>query len=340
MENTNKKYTDLKILLSLLPTVLFFQNYAWMSSNANNGFPFFIIWALMIWSVWQLTEKNHILERLFRLTEISFFLLPVSVIILTVTATSGSKQFGAAIGSALAGTAAIFLFFIIGTIGGIIMHLITSKYEKKAEASNIDQPETLMNKHGVILPIVGVALLAVIMGSIAGSAVNQNSEPEKLNSQKNSTAVTVDTSKSVAQTSNDTSNKEQQTNIFAIGEAVKLSDYILTINSIATCVSDNEYLQPKEGYKYIAVDILQENNGSEPRDYNAYTFTLQDNESYSYQMTFSDCKSPNFGSGVLQPTMKTRGFITFEIPTKNQPDKLIFTPYWLDNKQIIVKVQK
>lgn len=175
MENATKKHTALKILLALLPALIFTQNYAWMTANSYLGIGFLIIWVLMILSAWQLTEKNHIMERLYRLTEIAFFLLPISAIILSFvigskaveTATSEATQAGAAIGTAIGGTFVVILAFIIGVIGGIIMHLITSKYEKKAETSGIKQPETLLTKHGIILSLAGIILLAIILGSIA-----------------------------------------------------------------------------------------------------------------------------------------------------------------------------
>lgn len=176
MENTTKRYTISKILLALLPALIFTQNYAWMTLNSKLGWAFLIIWGLMIWSVWQFTEKNYILERFFRLTEISFFLLPLSAIVFAFvlgskavsSTTDEFAQAGAAIGTAIGGTFAVILAFIIGVIGGIIMHLIASKYDKKAEMSEIKQAETIANKHGIILSLVGVIILAIVFGSIEG----------------------------------------------------------------------------------------------------------------------------------------------------------------------------
>ncbi len=187
MENTSKKHIVLKILLALLPALIFTQNYAWMTLNSFTGVAFLIIWALMIWSVWQFTEKNYIIERFFRLTEISFFLLPLSAIIFAfvlgsqvVTSTSNEiEQAGAALGTAIGGTFAVILAFIIGLIGGIIMHLITSKYDKKAEASEVKQSESLSNKHGVILSLVAVITLAIIIGSISSAQQSAQITKEK-----------------------------------------------------------------------------------------------------------------------------------------------------------------
>ncbi len=191
MENTMKKHIVLKTLLALLPALIFWQNYAWMTLNSYLGIAFLIIWALMIWSVYQFTEKNHIIERFFRLTEISFFLLPLSAIVFSFvlgskavsSTTNGAEQAGAALGTAIGGTFVVVLSFIIGLAGGVIMHLITNKYEKKAEASGIKQTETLSNKHGIILSLVAIILLAIIMGSVSSAqhSANVAKEKEELN---------------------------------------------------------------------------------------------------------------------------------------------------------------
>lgn len=187
MENSVKKYTALKVLLALLPALIFCQNYAWMTINAYLGIGFLVIWALMIWSAFQFTERNHILERLFRLTEIAFFLLPLSAIVLTAvlgaktvsSASSGAEQTGAAIGIAIGGTFTVVLAFIVGLIGGIIMHLIANKYDRKAEASGVKQLESRSTKYGIILPLVGILVLVIIVGSVSSAQHTRQAANEK-----------------------------------------------------------------------------------------------------------------------------------------------------------------
>jgi len=190
MQNVIKKHLVLKILLSLLPAFIFFYNYSLMSFGFYLGIAFLIIWALMIWNVYQFTEKNHIIERLFRLTEISFFMLPLSAIVLSFiigskavsSATDKFEQAGAVLGTAIGGSFAVILLFIIGFIGGIIMHLITNQYAKKAEASNIHQAETLSNKHGIVFSLAAIILFTIIMNSfsMAQHYINVAKEKEAL----------------------------------------------------------------------------------------------------------------------------------------------------------------
>lgn len=182
MESTEKKYIAIKVLLALLPAIVFTQNYAWMTLNTRLGVSFLIIWILMIWSVWQFSEKNHIFERLFRLTEVAFFLLPISAISFSFligsravsSVASEVGKAGAAIGMAIGGTVAVVLAFIIGIIGGIIMHLIAGKYDKKAELSEIKQTESIANRHGIILSLIGVIVLVIVVNQKFSGVENKN----------------------------------------------------------------------------------------------------------------------------------------------------------------------
>jgi hypothetical protein len=205
MENL-KKHLVLKILLALFPALLFTQNYSWMTANNKIGIGFIVIWAILIWSAWKFNEKNHIIERYFRLSEIALFLLPISAIILTfvigsqaINSTSDSfAQAGAAVGTAIGGTFIVIISFIIGIVGGIIMHLITNRYEKKAEKSEISQEENFSNKHGLIITVLGVFILAIILGNIREEKIvdnkkdnnpNQTVNTQLDNSQKNNEPV-------------------------------------------------------------------------------------------------------------------------------------------------------
>jgi hypothetical protein len=165
-----QKHLALKILLALFPAIILLQNYSWMTANNKVGISFLLIWGLLLWSVWRFEDKDLIFERYFRLSEIAFFLLPVSAIILTFvlgsqainSSTNDFEQAGMAIGTAIGGTFIVIISFIIGIVGGIVMHLITKKYDKKVENHNKD----FASKHGIIMVIVGLFLLAIILGNV------------------------------------------------------------------------------------------------------------------------------------------------------------------------------
>lgn len=198
MGHTPQKHMGYKILVAFLPTIIFFQNYSMMTGGKSLGWAFLIIWLISIWSVSQFNEKNHISERLFRLTEIAFFMLPVSALVLTfvvgyqsVSSTSSSAgQAGAAIGSAIGGAFAMGISFFIGITAGFIFHIIANKYEKKAEASAVKQAESLPNQHGTILSLLAVIVLAIILGSISGGQKATSTEGLKSGATTQTTSTT------------------------------------------------------------------------------------------------------------------------------------------------------
>lgn len=177
MKQYRPPFVVVKILLALLPALVFWQTYSWMTLNSYPGLALPILWALMVWNVWSFSEKNDILERHFRLTEIAFFLLPLSAIIFSfvfgaeaVSSTNdGLEQAGAAIGSAIGGTFIVLIALIIGVVCGIIMHLVTSRYSRSAEKAKQKQPESLSARHGIILSLVMIAVLAITLGSISAA---------------------------------------------------------------------------------------------------------------------------------------------------------------------------
>lgn len=178
----------LKISLSLLPALLFTQNYAWMTQNRLVGWGFILIWLLMVATVWSLQNSTQVLNRSFRLTEISLFLMPISTMIMSLglgssaisSTTDAAEQAGTAIGTAIGGTLVTILAFIFGITGGIIFHIIANNYSKKLSTSGTEKPRDFLGKHGLVTGFIGVILLAIILGSIGGGMSGQKNAANTL----------------------------------------------------------------------------------------------------------------------------------------------------------------
>lgn len=125
---------------------------------------------------------------------------------------------------------------------------------------------------------------------------------------------------------------------YKVGDKVKLYEQILTVLNAGEYVSKNAYLKPKDGMKYYAVEVEVENVGQKPNAYNPMYFKLVDANSYSYNMSYMGGKEPALQSGDLQPTKKTRGFITFEVPLDAAGLELVFAPNLLDSSEARIKL--
>ena len=94
------------------------------------------------------------------------------------------------------------------------MHLITNRYEKKAEKSKVAQEENFSNKHGLVIVILSVFILAIILGNIKEKKIIDN----KIVSNSN-------------QTENIELDNSQQNNESAEHEKIKENEVDIKINS-------------------------------------------------------------------------------------------------------------
>lgn len=167
--------------------------------------------------------------------------------------------------------------------------------------------------------------------SVSGGLVSRNSGVSMIS---NTTPTTVVSSS----TASKPEEKKKEIPTYKIGDSVNMGGKTLTVNGTKPYTSDNPFMAPDSGNKYVAVDISLKNDSSEPFSYNALDFKLQDDKDYQYSHGAFDI-SPYLSYGALQPGQTTRGFIGYEIPVDNVPAKLIFTPGIFGLNQIIVELQ-
>lgn len=168
---------------------------------------------------------------------------------------------------------------------------------------------------------IGFAIIIVI-GMLSGSG---NSSPKKVDDTDNAQTADVKT-------------EDSSQAVFKIGDAVELDGKTITVNEVKPYSSKNQFLTPKSGNKFVAIDVTLKNNSEDAYNYNVLEFSLQDNEDYSYTNAVSDIE-PYLTVGAIQPGQTTRGFIAYEIPETNEPVKLIYTPNFWGTKQIIVELK-
>lgn len=110
-----------------------------------------------------------------------------------------------------------------------------------------------------------------------------------------------------------------------IGSPMALNGVTVTVVSEdLNAQSGNQFIKPKAGNRYVAVQVLYENTGSDKFDYNPFDWKLADSSGFSYDMTFWG-PGPELHAGTIQPGEKARGYITYEVPTSAAGLKLRFT---------------
>lgn len=186
MIKVDNSYMFRKILLGLLPAAVFWYNYSLMTTGQYSGLAFMILWGLCIWNVIDSKDSNFIMERHFRLTEVAFFLLPLSSLIFTFVIGAQAvgmtgdefEQAGAAIGTAIGGTFVIFFNLLIGGVLGLVMHIIAGKYDKKTK----EETSSPGGKHGILITTAILYLLAIILGTTAAgnTVIEQEQQLEEI----------------------------------------------------------------------------------------------------------------------------------------------------------------
>jgi hypothetical protein len=100
-----------------------------------------------------------------------------------------------------------------------------------------------------------------------------------------------------------------------VGSPLALNGVTVTVVSVdLNAKSGNEFITPKAGSRFVAVQILYENTGTDPYDFNPFDWKLTDSAGFSYETTYSGI-GPELHSGTLQPGEKARGYMTFEVPS-------------------------
>ncbi|MDD3647551.1 MAG: DUF4352 domain-containing protein [Candidatus Dojkabacteria bacterium] len=123
------------------------------------------------------------------------------------------------------------------------------------------------------------------------------------------------------------SSQQQGEKEFKIGDKVKLGDIQLEVKEFdANVISDNEYIQPSEGMKYVAVDVKVTYLGGGSESVDSYDFSLSDEEGYSYDYSWYDLKSPKLESKTLSKDMIVRGWLTFEVSKNSKKLTISYKP--------------
>ncbi len=122
----------------------------------------------------------------------------------------------------------------------------------------------------------------------------------------------------------DSLNLAQQQEIYQIGDMIEISDLVIQVLGVSY-PAGTELVRPKEGYKFVAVDVQVDNQGSTVQEVTSVVqMYLKDDTGQKY--TFHLGAQSIIGGGLpddeLQPGERVRGQIGFQVPA--DADSLIF----------------
>jgi hypothetical protein len=174
------------------------------------------------------------------------------------------------------------------------------------------------------LIIVGAVLGSILLccGScVVFSAIGQNSS----NTKSSGTTTTTTTSDSTK-----TPKKYKQ------NEVVEADGFRFSITEVKEYSESNQFMQPKEGMKYLAIMPTVENISNSSKYFGATYFTLKSKDGEQYDAGWTTI-APDLKSEDIQPTMKAKGYLVFEVPNSTTTNNLylMYNGSMFSNTQVI-----
>ena len=186
---------------------------------------------------------------------------------------------------------------------------------------------------GLICSIVG-AVFFLFAFLVADSILSSDDEesPKKVETVEQS-EVEMDSESANA----DDSSEEvtEVDNSFSVGEVVETSDFRISFLSAEEYVSDNQFIQPKEGYAYYKMEFEFENISDSDKSVSSMIGWNCYADSYKADQTWIG--DDNGLDASLSAGKKTKGAVFFEIPKDAQSIELEYeTNFWTEDKLIFV----
>lgn len=184
-------------------------------------------------------------------------------------------------------------------------------------------PNCRRKLNGGILKYVLIAIFALFaIGVIFGD--NEKDEPKKVNEVSNTGENQV----------RGEDNENEVKNQFTVGDVVETKDLRISFISAEDYVSDNQFIQPKDGNKYIEFEFEFENISNSDKVVSSFNFNCYADGYKADQSWIGDDDGLD---ATLSKGKKTKGTIFFEIPINTQEITLEYeTNFWTEKKVVFI----
>lgn len=99
-----------------------------------------------------------------------------------------------------------------------------------------------------------------------------------------------------------------------VGDAMQLNGLtVIVLTADLNAKPTDAFFGPKAGNRWVVIQVLYENTGSDNVAYNPYDWKLVDSSGFSYSATYTGI-GPELHSGDISTGGKARGYISYEVP--------------------------
>lgn len=196
-------------------------------------------------------------------------------------------------------------------------------------------PNCRKKQGGIGKWIIIAVVVIILIAAVSGGGDDKDKNPQKVGEATTGTA-TVKEETNTKDTSDDkTAQEEEVNNVFQVGDVVETENFKITFVSAGVYESDNEFLQPKDGYEYWQFELKFENIS----DTDQAVSSMMDWECYADNSKV-DQSWVGDDSGLdatLSTGRETQGTIYFEVPQDAQSVELEYdVNFWQSDKIIFV----
>lgn len=216
-----------------------------------------------------------------------------------------------------------------------------SEIPKKAKVC----PQCRKKQGGVLKWALVVVVALIVIGAVAGGGEDSDSasdsDPKKVNdssvndSEKEKSGEETEKesdAKDGEEKDGETSAEEPQ-NEFKVGDVIEASDLKISFNGAEEYVSDNEFMQPKDGNVYYKMDFEFENISDSDQHVSSFYFKCYA-DGYDMEQSYMDGMDLD---ATLSPGKKTKGSVFFEVPADSKEITLEYeTNFWTEDKIIFI----
>lgn len=189
-------------------------------------------------------------------------------------------------------------------------------------------------KQGGKLKIILIVIVVIcIIGALAGGG--DEDEPKKVDNQQDNKTTTTATSKG---TSKSTESQEENTDnkAYTIGDTIDDNGLLITLVSCDEYVSENEFITPEEGNKYIKINFEIQNNSEKTENISSYVSFSAYADDYSIEQTYVDSSEKTL-DGEVASGKKMNGSIFYEIPNDTKTLQVDYiSNFWTDRRTTFV----
>lgn len=202
-------------------------------------------------------------------------------------------------------------------------------------------PNCRKKQNGIVKWIVVAVIVIVIIAAAtsggeddtAGTDTKQQNVAAEDSRGTAADTDAADSTKSEAKEDTETQTEAEVSNVFNVGDVVELDRIKISFLSAEEYVSDNQFMQPKEGNMYYRIGFEVENIGDSDAYVSSWDWECYA-DGYSAEQTYFNDESLD---ATLSSGKKTKGYIFFEVPKDAQEVTLEYeTNFWTENKIIFV----